>query len=77
MKTSSQINFVIAILGLGIALGSLASVIDFPAFWIFSVGLTMVLIGILRAIEQIEEKPIEKNIQNKSKTKEKLGFAIR
>ncbi|MBN1787867.1 MAG: hypothetical protein JW806_05670 [Sedimentisphaerales bacterium] len=74
MKNNNQINFVIAILGLGIALGSLAAVIDFPSFWIFAVGLAMVLIGILRAIGHLEDNS---DIRPGKNGKEKMGFAIR
>jgi hypothetical protein len=77
MKNSNQINFVIAILGLGITLGSLASVIEFPSFFIFAAGLAMVLTGIIRAIGQIEQNPAEMNARNKTKTPEKIGFAVK
>lgn len=77
MKNTNQINFVIAILGLGITLGSLASIIEFPVFFIFATGLAMVLTGILRAIGQIEQYPTKINARNKTEVAEKIGFAIK
>ncbi|MBN1787866.1 MAG: hypothetical protein JW806_05665 [Sedimentisphaerales bacterium] len=78
MNQKQEINYVISIIGLGLTLGSLTSVLDFPVLLIFGVGLGTALGGILRATTQLANKLNERNAEHsKPETQNKVAFAIR
>jgi len=56
MKNSSGLNCFITILGVGVTLGALGSVIKVPLIFVLAVGLGIMQGGVLRAIAQIERK---------------------